>query len=983
MKKILTTCLFFYFGFALLAQTPEQTKQEETHVHSANSNHYFIKNQKQWDTRTRYRTSIGGMNTLFLEQQAFTYVIANPDDAASLHDAHHGIGPERPLRLHAYQVQFKNSSLVTFEEGGKQTQYHNYFLGDQADQWATKIPLFNKITYKELYPGIDLKTYSSHGHFKYDFIIEAGVSPGQIQLAYEGVDGLRIENGNLIIQTSVESIIESKPFAYQMINGEPVEVACQYQLEDRTVSYVFPNAYDTSKKLIIDPEVIASTLSGMDVTYNFGHSATYDNDGNIYASGRSYGFGYPTTMGAYQVDFGGGAFDIAVTKYNPEGTSQIYATYLGGGSEDAPHSMIVNSDDQLLILGTTLSGNFPNTDNAFQPDNAGDRDIIISKLSADGTALLASTYVGGSGSDGINLSTLNSNYDDHFKGEIVLDSDDNIYVASCSVSADFPTTEGAYDTLVNEEGDLPQDAVVFKMDSDLSVMTWSTYLGGSEADAGFSLRVDDAGKVYITGYAGGNDFPTTAGAIQEIWPGGEENAYVSVLSATGTELVASTFWGSTGDEHSFFLDIGEDDVVHIFGQTTGEIPITPGVFFQEEGSRQFISAFTPELNEIVYSTVIGNGPMTSNYDFVPNAFMIDKCNYIYLSGYYADPGLPLTTDAITMIPGSFYIGVLEPLATGLEFGTYYGEADHVDGGTSRFDKSGVIYQAVCSCTNGGNVLNTLPGAFAESQVSFCDVGVFKLDFTINAVTAKSQVAPSRNGCAPFEVSFSYTGQNGELFSWDFDDGNTASEANPTHVFEETGTYNVQLVVSNPIACNITDTLNLTIEVNINLDVNSTITDASNATAADGIISIENIVGGEAPYDFEWSTGETSTTIEDLIPGVYELTITDAVGCGDIFSFEVGVMIAVQDFDDSEKIWLSPGMINSNQSSELRMEGSYQGRLDYMVYDLQGRQISSGNFIKNGRTSSQSIEGPNTPGIYFIQIMNEEKNKRKVLELVVL
>mgnify|MGYP000610044999 CR=1 FL=1 len=424
-------------------------------------------------------------------------------------------------------------------------------------------------------------------------------------------------------------------------------------------------------------------------------------------------------------------------------------------------------------------------------------------MNASGTGLVGSSYYGGSDDDGLNNSTLNANYGDNFRGEIVLDAQNNVYVISSTNSNNYPTTSGAYDQTFNTVGGGlfvdPQDAVVFKANSDLSVLYFSTYLGGDQPDIGNGLRVDDFGKIYVTGTAGAFNFPTMAGSVKPNWPGGQENAYVAVLSQDGSQLLHSTFWGSNSDEHSYFIDLDDDDNVHIYGQSTGSgMPVSPGVY-SNAGSRQFIAAFTKDLTSVVYSTVVGTG---SNFmvDFVPVAFMVDKCDGIYFSGYEAVGGLPLTAGAIDNAPGTFYLGVLEPYAVDLAFGTYYGDADHVDGGTSRFDKGGVVYQGVCSCDFTG-ILNTTPGAWATGQTTGCDVGAFKIDFDIETVTALGTAMPSTSGCVPFTVDFEYTGQDANTWFWDFDDGNMSTLENPTHTFTEAGSYEVLLVAEKSDACN--------------------------------------------------------------------------------------------------------------------------------------------------------------------------------------
>lgn len=823
----------------------------------------FIKNKNQWDKNVAYQAGLGGLSSVYLEQNRFTYKFINQEDVGQIHEASHDKDRVLPIRGHVYKVHFKNSSKVEFKEEEKHEEVYNFFLGNDESKWATAVPLFNKITYPDLYPGIDLATYNHEGFFKYDFIVDPGKDPSVIELEYEGADAVEIDNSNLVIHSSVQTITEKKPYAYQIINNKTVVVPCEYELNRNTVSFVFPEGYDKRYELIIDPTVVAATLSGMVITYSFGHSATFDNQGNIYAAGRAYGIGYQTTTGAFQTQFAGGGTDIAVTKYDPDGTSQIYATYIGGDDLDAPHSMISDFSGQLYIFGSSSSDNYPVTANAFQTSKAGLSDIVVTKLNSNGTALVGSTFVGGSQSDGINQSLLNDNYDDHFRGEIVLDNQGNAYIASCTSSSNFPTTSGAYDTNYNSNGGTPaQDAVVFKLNNDFSTMFWSTYLGGKDADTAYGLRVDDFGNVYVTGIAGDIDFPTTLGTTQPSWPGGEENAYVSILNPSGSALIASTFWGSTGDEHSYFLDIDELGNIHIYGQTTGTMPVTPNTYFFNQGSHQFLSSFTSDLSSVNYSTVIGTGASTFGYDFVPVAFMVDKCNNIYFSGYYAVGNLPTTPDAIDTQGGSVYLGVLDPFATSLQFGTYYGNADHVDGGTSRFDKSGTVYQGVCSCDNGGTILNTLPGAFATTQATFCDIGVFKIDFEIPTVTAASVAMPATSGCVPFEVDFQYTGQDATVFLWDFDDnGSTATTENTSHTFTEPGTYEVMLIASNQITCNTVDTTFLVIDV---LASSSTLTDTTICNPEETIF----LDASTTNATYLWNDGTTGSTYSANGPGTY-------------------------------------------------------------------------------------------------------------------
>jgi len=855
----------------------------------------FIPNKNQTHPNVQFEVGIGGFDKVFLEDNAFTYVVYEDKAVQALHDVVQFRDKEaasnHPVAGHSYKVKFLNALKPTIKGNSRQAHHYNYFLGNKPSKWASKVPVFHQAKYESLYDGINLVAYSNHGYLKYDFVIEPNTDVNVLALEYEGVDDLRINrSGDLIIKTSVKEIVEKAPIAYQIINSERVYVDCKYRLENRTLKFDFPNGYDDEIQLVIDPEVIASTLTRTTNSRNFGHTASYDNAGNIYLGGVSFGVGYPTNSGSFQTSFGGGVTDMAVCKFNKDGSQMIYATYLGGVDKDSPHSIIIDDNQQLCILGSTQSPDFPVTSNAYQKTIGGKEDIAIIKLNQDGSALVGSTFIGGSNTDGINTSELNTNYGEKFRGEIILDQNGNVLIASNTTSSDFPITPNAFQSNLRVSGGNltnNQDGVIFKFNSDLSTLFWSTYLGSDDPDTAFGIRINDEGEIYVTGTAGSENFPTTIGTIQNVWPGGQESAYVAVLSSNGQQLLRSTFWGTEADEHSYFLDIDELGNVHIYGQTTGVMPISPGAYFFNTGSPQFLAAFSSDLKSLVYSTVIGTGPpidlpfplpgLSIEYDFVPAAFMVDKCNGIYFSGYYANFGLPTTYDAI---PGSsgdaFYLGVLEKDASALKFGTYFGNANHVDGGTSRFDKGGVVYQAVCSCK--GHVLTTMPGSWAEEHTQHCDMGVFKIDFEISSVTAQTSFDQSASGCAPYTVDFQYTGQDGINYFWDFGNGSTSSDKNPSNTYLDPGSYTVMLVAENLNSCNLRDTSYSQIDV---LGGKSSSIDTSICSGS-GLLFLDASIHNAT---YIWQDGSTGATFEAVTPGVYWVDISIA-GCSQRDTFNV-------------------------------------------------------------------------------------------------
>ena len=465
----------------------------------------FIKNLGQWNSKTKYKVNLQGGN-LFIEDTELTYFFYDANTVHKLHELEHQQNEhtehhDHLIDAYSFKVELLNANPNALKNGiNKKNEYNNYFIGNNREKWKSNVPIYSGINYTSIYDGINLNLYSTDLNLKYDFVVSPHANPNKIKLQYKHTNNTKLVDGNLHINLGFNTIIEQKPYAYQDINGERIEIECHYNYEGNTLSFNFPNSYNKDYELVIDPVLIASTLSGSTIT-NYGHSATFDNQGNIYTGARNFGIGYPTTFGAFQMAFGGGGTDIAISKLSPDGSTLIWASYIGGNSSEYPHSMYVQNSE-LYVLGSSDSPNFPITENAFDNTNSS-TDIVLSHLSEDGTSMIGSTFVGGSGNDGTNSSY--SNYGDTYRGEIIVDEDGNPFIASFTQSSNFPTTTGAYQT-TNAGG---QDGVIFKMNPDLSSMLWSTHLGGPLDDAAFGLRLDTYGDLYVTGSSGDSNFPST------------------------------------------------------------------------------------------------------------------------------------------------------------------------------------------------------------------------------------------------------------------------------------------------------------------------------------------------------------------------------------------------------------------------------------------------------------------------------------------
>lgn len=869
--------ILLVYSLRLGAQQLTNCCSHDDHDHDADQHSLtFVQNQNQWHPSIKYAANLGAYNKAFVLEHglAFQWIESTPEkhthgfvDRVKL-----GSDPSLSLRGHKYTIEFAHSTVDSIEAIDQLPGYLNFMIGNDRSSWASRVGLYGSTRHHDLYRGIDMITYSADGNLKYDFVVTPDGNPADIVMDYHGVDGLSLDaDGALVIATSVDTIREYIPIAYQMIKGRQVTVPCEYELSGQQVRFILRDGYNKHYDLVIDPTVVGATLSGSVNEDLYGHCATYDDAGNIYTGGIAFGVGFRTTDGAFDVNYTGIGVDMVFQKFTPDASSLIYGTYVGGSRRDFPHSMIVNSNQELCVLGSTESTDYPVTQRGVQQALAGGFDMAILRLSRDATGLVGSTYLGGRDTDGQSRIVVGRNYGEEFRGEIILDSNEDMLIATCSESFDFPTTEGTVQPDMNtgldsRNGNGRQDAVVAKLSKELSQVIWSTYLGSRDMDTAYGLREAQDGTIYVTGIAGAVDFPDKGGGAMS-WPGGRESAYVLGLSSDGSDILYSTFWGSNQADRAYFIDIDEDQNINILGQTDGDVMVTPGTYTTGAGGRQFISCFTRDLEEVVFSTVIdGDRRFDLDYGFVPVAFMVDLCNRIYFSGYYSVANLPTSPDAILDgVSDAFYLGVLNEGAASLNYGTYYGRADHVDGGTSRFDKGGVVYQGVCSCESqfsADRILNTTDNAFATTQSTRCDVGVFKLNFDLEVVTARASAEPGIAGCLPLTIDFTYTGQRADEFFWDFDDnGATSQERDPTYTFVEPGIYTVQLVAVSASTCNSQDTTYLEISVaDADADVQTVVLCEGGAA-----VTLRSRVEADR---YVWQDGSQQPAFVTDVPGIY-------------------------------------------------------------------------------------------------------------------
>lgn len=808
---------------------------------------FFEKNLGQWNKEILFKTSFKQGN-IYLRQDRISVLVKDSNN--SVFHPHNIENKEYKENYSVFSLKPKNSKQAEIISLHPLNYHTNYFIGDNKNNHFTNIPCYETIIYKEIYNHIDWKIETSNDYIKHTFIVHPQGNVEDIQVEYVGVEKLSIKDGELIIITKYGEITEPIPYIVQRKENEIITVKGNYIIESNTIKYSVEE-YDKNYDLEIDPGLIFSTYSGSH-SDTWGMTSCYDQYGRIISGGIVKGEDYPITEGAYEDTFKGN-WDCVITKYNNNASVPIFSTFLGGSKGEMPHSMIVNSNEEIVILGTTGSIDFPTSDYAFQPlFNGGENfiyentisyengaDMFVSILSSMGDSLLASTFLGGSGNDGVNFKSyyganfrtlyngndsLYFNYGDIARGEVITDKNNNVYIASCTFSTDFPTSVGCFQN-TNQGG---QDAVVIKMDRSLSHLIYSTYIGGNNDDAAYSLEIDDLNRVYVTGGTTSNDFPVTPNVYNSSFNGGTTDAFLCLLSAEGTYLEASTFFGSQEYDQAFFVRLDKDYYPYIFGQTKASgSTLIYNAQYSIANSGQFVAKFSKDLDSLKFSTVFGSGDGMINIS--PVGFAVDICGRIYCAGWgrvmkYLQNSLGYTslgTDNLqtssnaysTQTDGQdFYIMAMERDATGFHYGSYFGEvssitnqgADHVDGGTSRFDRYGNLYQTICASCGGTQGMPVTVNAYSDSNLSSnCNMGSFKFEVSNDFAVAnfKTPSPVCKNNALTFENL-----SRGDNFIWNFGDGNTSSTYSPTHTYQNAGIYQVTLIANTSNGCQLSDTI---------------------------------------------------------------------------------------------------------------------------------------------------------------------------------
>ena len=505
----------------------------------------------------------------------------------------------------------------------------NYFIGKDPAKWRTNVPIYAKVRYANVYHGVDLIYHGDQRQLEFDFIVAPGADPRAIRLRFDATNRLRVAaNGDLVVTSASGKVAFHKPLAYQMVDGRREAVAGSFILaRKQTVGFGLAK-YDRAKTLVIDPVLAYSTFLGgsgeLIQAANQGHGIAVDAAGNTYVTGQTSSTSFPVTPGAFQ------------------------------------------TSNKAAYPGATA---------------------FVTKMNATGTALVYSTYLGGSGGD---------------EGTTVaVDSTGNAYVTGETFSTNFPVTQGAFQTNNNGAANGVGNGFVTKLNPTGAALVYSTYLGGSGlaasapygGDEGNAIAVDAAGNVYVAGKTFSVDFPVTPGAFQttnNAAANEESNAFITELNAGGSALVYSTYLGGTGGVDSGETCDGANgialdtaDAAYVTGQACSDnFPVTAGALqtTNRAGANRNSNAFITKLNStgtaLAYSTYLGGSIADTG-----SAIAVDSVGDAYVGGSTSSSDFPVTPGAFqttnngatsTYTVSNGFVSKFNATGTSLMFSTFLG-----------------------------------------------------------------------------------------------------------------------------------------------------------------------------------------------------------------------------------------------------------------------------------------------------------------------
>jgi Beta-propeller repeat/Abnormal spindle-like microcephaly-assoc'd, ASPM-SPD-2-Hydin len=583
----------------------------------------------------------------------------------------------------------------------------NYFIGNDPSQWRRNVATYGRIRYHNVYPGIDMIYYGNHRQLEYDFAISPGANPSQIQFQIKGANGIYLEaNGDLALDTGNGVLHFKNPTIYQESNGAHVPVLGGYVIQDSSHVGFHLSSLDPTKATVIDPVLVYGTFLGGSGDDQASGIAV-DASGNVYISGTTDSTDFPLgVLGSLPA----GSPHVFVAKLDATGSTLLYADYLGGNVYDYGYALAIDSAGEVYVTGTTASSNFPTTVNAYQGSYPGGFNGFLTEISADGSTLEYSTYLGGNGSD--------------WPASIAIDSFNDILVAGSTTSTNFPVAN-AYQSSAsaNQGGKFGTYGFLTKFSAGGSTLVYSTYFAGNTNvapgcgspscwpapySAIAAVTVDSTGNAYVGGNTNTYNFPTTSGVYQTSSNAPQNNSagFLAKFSLTGT-LTYSTYFDETSGIVTIINGVAVDSSGSAYATggaySDGTFPITstsicdPAVSGPYCGYA-FVTKFDPAAASLVYSTFLGPNNLSTAI-----SISIDGADNAYILGSTNDTsfGLANGIEGFSTEGSQYQAGVdydvilaeIDPTGTTELFATYIGGSGNNSADAMALDASANIYVA--------------------------------------------------------------------------------------------------------------------------------------------------------------------------------------------------------------------------------------------------------------------------------------------------
>jgi len=581
----------------------------------------FEANQGQTDPQVKYMARGNGY-TVFLTANDTVFALQSGSQAAARSTGKHGFVQEKTtsaprtknvasaIRMHLVD----GNAQPQIAAGSQLPGVTNYYIGSDRSQWQEGVKQFAGVSYRDVYPGVNMAFHGEQRQLEFDFIVAAGASPAAIHLGFSGAHKIATDvSGSLLLSSAAGDVVMHKPVAYQEINGKRQNVAAEFVQESNNRVAFALGSYDRSRELVIDPALSYSTYlggSGEDEVFGI----ALDGSGNAYVAGQTASINFPAHTGTVSSV---GGFDAFVTKLNASGSSLIFTTLVGGTTDDAAFGVAVNGA-AVYVVGNTTSNNFPS---ALTLGPGGGQDAFVASLNGTTGAKVYVTRIGGTGTESGNA--------------IAVDSSGNAYIAGQTDSNNYPTIGSP----IQGQNAGTDDAFISKINPTGTALVYSTYLGGSAGDLATGIALDSSNNAYVSGITGSSNFPTTTGAFQTTQSGSFDNGFVTEIKADGSTKIYSTYLGGTGGNDPFGIAVDAAGEAYVTGSTssTNFPTVNPAQISNGGGLDVFVTKFNSAGSALLFSTYYGG-----TLDETATGIALDSFGDAYVTGRTASSNYPVS-----------------------------------------------------------------------------------------------------------------------------------------------------------------------------------------------------------------------------------------------------------------------------------------------------------------------------------------------------